>query len=306
MDVTASMLELQTKPRNNPSSLTSLSSCSSMAAITATRKSFISYLFCSAHSSSTLTSQNQRIVNTSRICKASSLPLSRIVSQKSPIFHSLDTFRKVCRICTDSSGYSGPLFVVSGNREGMENATSSVEKLLNVESILKDVREEGNDFVFVDDGADGDSFPDLLERKSSLNLNPTSSIQVLPSASDMSKVLSAYHEAPPSLKEISVEELQVALRSPDPPILLDVRTKEEYAEMRVSEAINVPLPEVVTRVMDGSLSLEGRKIALICRSGRRSAQAATELNVAFNLSDLYNVAGGTLAWANKFPVDSDN
>lgn len=40
----------------------------------------------------------------------------------------------------------------------------------------------------------------------------------------------------------------------------------------------------------------GGRIALVCRSGMRSAQSAVRMTKVFGFEDIVNVKGGTLAW----------
>ena len=56
-------------------------------------------------------------------------------------------------------------------------------------------------------------------------------------------------------------------------IILDVRTKSEYDEEHIKDAINIPLDEINKEIM-----LNKDKVILVyCRSGNRSKTAATKL-----------------------------
>lgn len=73
--------------------------------------------------------------------------------------------------------------------------------------------------------------------------------------------------------------------------LIDVREADEYAAVHVHGAELFPLSEL----RQGKLPEEGdRPIALICRSGGRSAMAAQILEAA-GFDETLNIAGGTLA-----------
>ena len=81
--------------------------------------------------------------------------------------------------------------------------------------------------------------------------------------------------------------------------VIDVRTPEEFATGHVPGARNVPLdllsPESVA-------ADPGQDLYVVCRSGRRSAEASARLR-AWGASPR-DVAGGTLAWiAAGFPVE---
>lgn len=81
--------------------------------------------------------------------------------------------------------------------------------------------------------------------------------------------------------------------------LLDVRELNEWQMGRAPDAIHVPLSEVDTaRVPSAGLVLA------ICRSGRRSAQAVSQLSAAGR--EAMNVSGGMLAWRDAgLPVTTD-
>ena len=62
-------------------------------------------------------------------------------------------------------------------------------------------------------------------------------------------------------------------------------------------AINVPLDSLSAAVKSGQLD-EHRdsQVAVVCQSGRRSAQATVKLTKVFGWPTVVNVQGGTLAW----------
>ncbi|MFU8802584.1 MAG: rhodanese-like domain-containing protein [Bradymonadaceae bacterium] len=79
--------------------------------------------------------------------------------------------------------------------------------------------------------------------------------------------------------------------------LIDVREKDEYAEVHVHDAELFPLSDI----RNGKLpERDDRPIALICRSGGRSAMAAQILEQA-GFNEVINVAGGTLAAIEEGP-----
>jgi phage shock protein E len=61
-------------------------------------------------------------------------------------------------------------------------------------------------------------------------------------------------------------------------LLLDVRTPGEFASKHIDGAINVPLDELAARAKE--LGSPERPIVVYCRSGSRSATAATLLSRA--------------------------
>ena len=76
-------------------------------------------------------------------------------------------------------------------------------------------------------------------------------------------------------------------------LLVDVREPDEWAAGHANGARHIPLGELAAR--EHELPRD-REILLICRSGRRSAQAVGVLIQAGHPSAT-NVAGGMQAWA---------
>jgi len=92
-------------------------------------------------------------------------------------------------------------------------------------------------------------------------------------------------------REISVEEF-VALRRDSIVCLVYVRTDAEVMRGKVSGSVHIPLAELPARLGE----LTGRnEIVVYCHSGMRSGQACAYL-AAQGLTNVYNLAGGILAW----------
>ena len=78
--------------------------------------------------------------------------------------------------------------------------------------------------------------------------------------------------------------------------LIDVRTPNEYQEIHVDIAKNIPLD----RLNPSTLGLDANSnepLYVICRSGARGSQACQSL-LRLGLANVVNVEGGTMAWAN--------
>ncbi len=86
--------------------------------------------------------------------------------------------------------------------------------------------------------------------------------------------------------EISVLDL------PDGVRLLDVRESDEWVAGHAAAATHVPLGEVPARLADLP---DTDPVYVVCRSGKRSAQAVAWLNQQGLAS--VNVGGGMQAWA---------
>lgn len=77
-------------------------------------------------------------------------------------------------------------------------------------------------------------------------------------------------------------------------LLLDVREPDEYAAVHAVNAKLIPLGEVGTRLKEIE-AYKDKPVAVICRSGRRSAQAVSLLKES-GFTQVVNVEGGTQAW----------
>ncbi len=74
-------------------------------------------------------------------------------------------------------------------------------------------------------------------------------------------------------------------------VLVDVRTRAEYEQVRVPGAVHIPLHEVRDRLDELRTD---HALAFLCRSGHRSAVAARR--AAKQRDDVMNIAGGMNAW----------
>ncbi|ATX79469.1 Rhodanese-related sulfurtransferase [Mariprofundus aestuarium] len=84
-----------------------------------------------------------------------------------------------------------------------------------------------------------------------------------------------------------------------PFVFIDVRTPEEYAEGHVENAKLIPVQELVERINEVP---KDKQVYVYCRSGKRSAQAATILAKAGYIN-IENVLGGITAWKDAtYPV----
>ena len=97
--------------------------------------------------------------------------------------------------------------------------------------------------------------------------------------------------------EVGARELKERLAGPEPPFLLDVREPYEWdvVSLEGDGAVLVPLGELADRL--GDLP-EDRDIVVYCRSGVRSARAASTL-VDAGFRRVSNLVGGVLAWVDE-------
>ncbi|SKA72958.1 rhodanese-like domain-containing protein [Desulfobaculum bizertense] len=96
------------------------------------------------------------------------------------------------------------------------------------------------------------------------------------------------------VKRVDSEQIrkQLTERGNQNMILLDIRQDWEYEEEHLPGALHIPLPELTQRLDELPLH---RPIVVYCRSGARSAAAATLLK-AQDFEDVSNMTGGMNSW----------
>lgn len=72
-------------------------------------------------------------------------------------------------------------------------------------------------------------------------------------------------------------------------LLVDVRTVEEFNARHLTNAVNIPLPDL-TKALPVREPDRGRVLLLYCRSGRRSGMAEKELR-ALGYTNAFNIGG---------------
>ncbi len=97
-----------------------------------------------------------------------------------------------------------------------------------------------------------------------------------------------------TVKDVHTDEFATIISDTSKTQLVDVRTPEEYAEGHLEGAVNIDVNDS-TFLQHATASLEkGRAVAVYCRSGKRSALAASLL--AKQGYNVINLLGGILAW----------
>jgi len=86
-------------------------------------------------------------------------------------------------------------------------------------------------------------------------------------------------------------------------LLLDVRTPGEFVQGHAPGATLIPLDQLEQRLAE-LRGVKDKPVALICRSGIRSAQAQSILEKA-GFSKVVNIEGGMISWAKAgLPVET--
>jgi adenylyltransferase/sulfurtransferase len=93
--------------------------------------------------------------------------------------------------------------------------------------------------------------------------------------------------------DITPKELKARLDAGEKIFILDVRNPEEYAICKLDGSTLIPLSELPNRTKELNPDEE---IVVHCRSGGRSAQAATFLR-QLGFKDVKNLTGGVLLWS---------
>lgn len=105
----------------------------------------------------------------------------------------------------------------------------------------------------------------------------------------------------PSVPTVDVAE--AAARLANGAMLVDVREGFEWTASRVPGAIHHPIGEIDDWWEDLP---SDRDVIFICRSGSRSAQVVQALSSQGGMTNVWNLAGGIVAWANGGqPIDDE-
>ena len=99
-----------------------------------------------------------------------------------------------------------------------------------------------------------------------------------------------------AVAQVEPAEVERKLASAEPPLLVDVRQPDEFAQGHIPGARLIPLGELAGQL--GELPKD-RAIVAVCRSGARSANATLAMRQAG--LDAVNMVGGMLAW--RGPVE---
>lgn len=97
---------------------------------------------------------------------------------------------------------------------------------------------------------------------------------------------------------ITADDVKFRLESGEKLNLVDVREPHENAEFNIGGVL-VPLGKVQTMQIEEIEDLKNEEVIVYCRSGNRSGQAALMLET-FGFTDVKNLAGGMLAWKERF------
>ena len=97
------------------------------------------------------------------------------------------------------------------------------------------------------------------------------------------------------MKEVTVQQLKQMLDAGEKCQVIDVR--EEYeVEICSIGAVHIPMGEVLDRLSEIKKDVP---VIVHCRSGARSANVINALEMQLGLTNLHNLKGGILGWADE-------
>jgi molybdopterin/thiamine biosynthesis adenylyltransferase/rhodanese-related sulfurtransferase len=103
------------------------------------------------------------------------------------------------------------------------------------------------------------------------------------------------------IEEVDAPQAHDLLESADPPLLVDIRERDEWTEGHIPGAVHVPRGHLEARI-EQVVSDRSRALVLYCAGGSRSAFAAKTLE-ELGYENVASLAGGFTDWKrNGFPV----
>ena len=102
------------------------------------------------------------------------------------------------------------------------------------------------------------------------------------------------------MNEISVQELKEKIDKGEDFQLIDVREDFEYETSNLGGEL-IPLGGIL---IETDKIAKDKDVVIMCRSGKRSAMAVQQLE-AQGFTNLYNLYGGILAWAEDIDPSLD-
>jgi sulfur-carrier protein adenylyltransferase/sulfurtransferase len=97
------------------------------------------------------------------------------------------------------------------------------------------------------------------------------------------------------MKEISPAELKKLIDDKADFQLIDVREEYEFDEMNINGKL-IPMGEVLDRINEID---RNKPVVMHCRSGKRSASVISTLEKQHGFTNLCNLRGGILAYADE-------
>ena len=100
------------------------------------------------------------------------------------------------------------------------------------------------------------------------------------------------------MNTITVEELKSRIVSGEQLTIIDVREPSEYAEFNIGGKL-IPLGNIMGMQLEELDDFKDKELIIHCKAGSRSMQACMVLEQV-GFTNVTNVAGGLMAWKQKF------
>ena len=97
------------------------------------------------------------------------------------------------------------------------------------------------------------------------------------------------------MKEITVQELKAMKDKKEDFQLIDIRDEYEHDICQIGGEL-IPMGEITENLDKISKT---KKVIVHCRSGKRSASVVQMLEQQHGFTNLYNLKGGIMAWADE-------
>ena len=107
-------------------------------------------------------------------------------------------------------------------------------------------------------------------------------------------LMGACSQGESDVPEIPPQELVARMTAAPPPLVLDVRTPQEYAAGHVPGALNVPHKALAGRLAE-VLDFRDREVVLYCERGKRSVMASAVLREA-GFTSIRHLQGHMVEW----------
>lgn len=103
-------------------------------------------------------------------------------------------------------------------------------------------------------------------------------------------------------KRVTAAELTEQIQNSRAPLILDVRSEEEYAEGHIPGAVNIPYDQLGSRLAEIDVA-KTDEIVVHCRSGHR-AGIAEKILIEAGYSDVRDLDGHMNAWqSGGYPIE---